>query len=152
MKFPSLLNSVWFLLEVHVKDTGLETKMSAYPFLLKVTQGKITDIQTASPTRTIHSNTVDGEDFVFLSESLPILWHFLVSSCCTRSASYSHLAGRVWVTVISLKILFQECNTSEKKTVQLLSDINYRGLYSQCVLRLSIRHLCVNEDYDLTQN
>lgn len=85
-----------FLLEVPVKDLGLETKVSVYPFLLEVTQRKITDTQTALITRTSHSNTMDGERACFpfrkSSHTLPLgVCCSLVSGCCTLSAGASSL-------------------------------------------------------------
>lgn len=66
-----------FLLEVPVKDLGLETKVSGYPFLLEVAQGKIIDTQAALQTRTSHRTPWMVREFVFLSESLPTLFHLL---------------------------------------------------------------------------
>lgn len=137
MKFPSLLNSVWFLLEIPVKDTGLETKVSGYPFLLEVTRGnKIVNIQIALQTRTSHSNTVDGEGICFAfrksSPTLPLaVWHFLVSSCCTLSTSYSYLLKNT---------LFQECNMSGKNYTASLRCKLQRAILCSYALCSKIIH------------
>lgn len=92
MEFPALLNLVFLLLEVHVKDTGLETKMSAYLFLLKVTQGKITDIQTVLQTRTIHSNMWMVRNLFSFRKVFPFS-----SSCCLTFSGKQLLHTECWL-------------------------------------------------------
>lgn len=97
-EIPISVHLVWFLLEVPIKDIDLDTEMSGYPFLFEVTQCKIIDIRTAFQTRTVHRNTVEDGEFVFLSESLPPLFHLL--SAILWQAAGSH---QVLVIVSSLK-------------------------------------------------